>query len=69
VGLAHGLDFGTDDIEGQTECSSFRATKRFAGEVEEFPGVFVFQSGTGYNMSDGFRLEIELEQHTGVKGF
>lgn len=34
--LAHGLDFGLDDIAGQAQCASFVGAEGFAGEIEEF---------------------------------
>jgi hypothetical protein len=61
VGFTHGLDFGTDNIERQTECSSFRGAKRFAGEIEEFASVFIFESGTGCDVSDESFFQVQTE--------
>lgn len=47
VSLAHGLDFGADNITGHSERAGFRGSEGFARELQELLGVIFLDGGAG----------------------
>jgi hypothetical protein len=45
VSLAHGLDFGADNITGHSERAGFRGSEGFARELQELLGVIFLDGG------------------------
>lgn len=47
VSLAHGLDFGADNITGHSERAGLRGSQGFARELQELLGVIFLDGGAG----------------------